>query len=197
MNLLKSNFQLWNNLISASNGCAKVPPHLLLPFRMFDLQCGIKTQLLMKLMKSWIMKKSIPFSDLQYRISGNLEKILSLQRCRGDSGGSTTETTSELLRPVALTIHKRWSRRAKRGEYGCYDVRMCLVCHRYWWLKDFFPLQQFIWKQEPRTQLPGVQSLNIPGWFSSHLWQFVMDLCQISLALYTRFCRLLRKSLSI
>lgn len=83
MNLLKSNFQFWNNVISASDGCAKALPHLLLPY-MFDLQYGIKTQFL-----DYEKKHTILWSTIQ-----NLRKSWkNTQLCeiQGWQGGSTKE----------------------------------------------------------------------------------------------------------
>lgn len=48
---------------------------------MFDLLCGMKTQLL-------DYETNIPLSDLENRISGNLEGTLSLRKCEGDNGGT-------------------------------------------------------------------------------------------------------------
>lgn len=136
---------------------------------------------------------SIPLSNLEYRSSGNLEKTLSPVRWDSDSGGSATVNLQmNFWDPWHSWSRKKWRNGAEeqRGRVwllGCQNVTSLLQTLEAEGF--FFHSNSKFWKSEPCAPLPRVESLSIPGRFSAHLWQFVMDFCQRSSALYTRSCR--------
>lgn len=144
----------------------------------------------------WIMKKKA-YHSLGYNTE--FKEILKKHSALWDTGVTVVEAQRKTCKwtSKACGIHsqQKMKQKSKEGAARMSECAQFVTDIGRW--RIFFLFSSSFWKWETCTQLLGIQSLNIPGWFFSHLWQSVMDLCQKSLVLYTRFCRLLRKSLSI